>query len=290
MQSRLIGAVVLSIGMLAGACANAPTDDGAGDGGGISYHTGATQVVLRIEQGGGFVPIEYNLTNMPMFSLFGDGLVVIPGAQIEIYPGPALPAMSQMRLTPEAIQLLLQKAVDAGLDVDRDYTDLGSVGIADAPTTTFTLTIDGQVHTTNVYALGLLDTAPDGMNPDEFQARQDLLALQNEAMDLSWLPEGTVSDEGMFAASGLRVFVGDYRPDDALVEPPIDWPLTTGLSTFGDPVPDGPEGMRCGAVTGDDAAVLVPLVNQANQLTPWVSDGTRFGLLLRPLLPDETGC
>jgi hypothetical protein len=290
MRSRLIGAAVLSIGLLASACANATTDDGAGDGGGISYHTGATQVVLRIERGGGFVPIEYSLTDMPMFSLFGDGLVVIPGAQIEIYPGPALPAMSQMRLTPEAIQLLLQKAVDAGLDVDRDYTDLGSIGIADAPTTTFTLTIDGQVHTTNVYALGMLDTAPDGMDPDEFQARQDLLALQDYAMDLSWLPEGTVSDEGMFEPSGLRVFVGDYRPDDALVEPPIDWPLTPALSAFGDPVQNGPEGMRCGAVTGDDAAVLVPLVNQANQLTPWVSDGTRFGLLLRPLLPDETGC
>ena len=97
MRSRLIGAVVLSIGTLASACANAPTDDGTGDGGGISYHTGATQVVLRIEQGGGFVPIEWNLTNMPMVSLFGDGLVVMPGAQIEIYPGPALPALSHAR-------------------------------------------------------------------------------------------------------------------------------------------------------------------------------------------------
>jgi hypothetical protein len=290
MRSRLIGTVVLSLGILASACANASTDDGSGDGGDISYHTGATQVVLRIEQGGGFVPIEWNLTNIPMFSLFGDGLVITPGAQIEIYPGPALPALSQVRLTPDAIQLLLQKAVDAGLDVDRDYTDLGSVGIADAPTTTFTLTIDGQVHTTHIYALGELETAPDGMSPDEFQARQDLQAFQNEAMDLSWLPEGSLSDEGMFEPSALRVFVGDYRPDDALVEPPIEWPLTPGLSTFGEPVQSGPEGMRCGAVTGDDAAVLMPLVKQANQLTPWVSDGGRYGLLLRPLLPDETGC
>lgn len=290
MRSRLIGAVVVSIGMLASACANPSSDDGAGDGSGISYHTGPTQVVLRIEQGGGFVPIEWNLTNMPMFSLFGDGLLVTPGAQIEIYPGPALPALSQMRLTPQAIQLLLQKAIDARLDVDRDYTDLGSVGIADAATTTFTLTIDGQVHTTRVYALDLLDTQPDGMSTEEFQARQDLLAFQNEAMDLSWMPEGTVSDEGMFEPSGMRVFVGDYRPDDALVQPPIDWPLVPGLSTFGDPLPNGPEGMRCGAVTGEDAAVLLPLAKQANQLTPWVSDGVRYGLLLRPLLPDETGC
>ena len=290
MRSRLIGTVLLSVGILASACANASTDDGAGDGASISYHTGATQLVLRIEQGGGFVPIEWSLTNMPMFSLFGNGLVVVPGAQIEIYPGPALPALSQSQLAPDAIELLLQEAVAAGLDVDRDYSDLGSVGIADAPTTTFALTIDGQVHTTQVYALGLLDTQPVGMNPDEFQARQDLLAFQNQAMDLSWLPEGTVAEEGMFEPSGLQVFVGDYRPDDTLVQPPIDWPLTPGLLTFGDPLQNGPEGMRCGAVTGDDAAALLPLVKQANQLTPWVSDGARYGILLRPLLPNETGC
>ena len=34
----------------------------------------------------------------------------------------------------------------------------------------------------------------------------------------------------------------------------------------------------------------MPLVEQANQLTPWTSDGSQYGLLFRPLLPDESGC
>src|SRR5207344_2382827 len=113
---------------------------------------GSDELVLRIEQVGGFVAIQYNLTRMPMLSLYADGLLVTPGAQIEIYPGPALPAMSQQQLSPEAVQLLLRAAIDVGLDKDRDYTDLGSMMISDAPTTTFTLTVDGQMHTTQVYA------------------------------------------------------------------------------------------------------------------------------------------
>ncbi len=36
--------------------------------------------------------------------------------------------------------------------------------------------------------------------------------------------------------------------------------------------------MRCGTVAGDDAATLMPLVEQANQLTPWTSDGSQYGL------------
>ena len=298
MRLKLFGATMLSLGLLAGACANASAGEGAGDGatggspggGGISYPTGADQVVLRIESGGGFVAMEYSLTTLPMISLFGDGLIITPGAQIEIYPGPALPALTQERLSADAIQQLLQAAIDAGLDTDRSYTDMGSVGIADAPTTTFTLVVDGQTHTTNVYALGELGPKPDAMSADEYQARKDLLAFETKAGDLSWLPEGSASDQGTYQPSALRVFSSDYRPDDSMTEPPIEWPLSPGLATFGDPLDNGPAGMRCGSVAADAAAMLFPLVEQANQLTPWTSDGARYGLLFRPLLPDESGC
>ena len=48
--------------------------------------------------------------------------------------------------------------------------------------------------------------------------------------------------------------------------------------------------MRCGAVAADAATTLLPLAEQANQLTPWTSDGERYALWFRPLLPDESGC
>lgn len=296
MRMKLFGIAAISLGLLAGACANAPTSTGdggtgsGGDGGGISYPTVADQVVLRIEQGGGFVTLQYNLTNTPLFSLFGDGLVVTPGAQIEIYPGPALPTLTQQRLSADAIQQLLRAALDAGLNTDRNFTDLGSVGISDAATTTFTLTVDGQTHTTKVYALSELGPKPDGMSQDEYQARQDLSAFQTKATDLSWLPQDAISDQGTYQPSALRLFVSDYQPDPSLAEPPVEWPLSPGLATFGDPLQNGMNEIRCGAVVADAAATLLPLVEGANQLTPWTSGGTRYGILFRPLLPDESGC
>lgn len=293
MRLKLFGATVLSLGLLAGACANS-AGDGSGDGGtgttGVTGSTGATgtgQVVLRIEQSGGFVAIQYNLTRMPMLTLYGDGLYVTPGPQIEIYPGPALPALAQQRLTPEAVQLLLRAAVDAGLDADHSYT---TMMVSDAPTTTFTVTIDGQTHTTEVYALDFDMGSAKGMTKGEAQARKDLAAFQAKASDLSWLPSGSISDEGMYEPTGLRVFSGPYQGDENLQQSPIAWPLTPGLAEFGDAQDGASGGMRCGTVSADAASTLLPLAEQANQLTPWTSGGARYGLWFRPLLPDESGC
>lgn len=299
MRLKLFGTTMLSLGLLAGACANASTGSGPGDGGtvsgggdtGTSSPTGSDQLVLRIERGGGFVPFQFNLTDMPMMSLYGDGLLIMPGAQIEIYPGPALPTLSQQRLSPDAVRLLIQAAVDAGLDNDRDYTDLGSMMVADAPTTTFTLTVDGQTHTTRVYALDFdLGPNPDRMSQEELQAREDLQAFQAKASDLSWLPTGSVTDQGTYRPTALRIFSSPYQPDPELTQSPIEWPLTPGLDLFGGSLQNAPEGMRCGTVAADAASTLLPVAEQANQLTPWTTDGTQYGLLFRPLLPDESGC
>jgi hypothetical protein len=298
MRLKLFFATVLSLGLIAGACANASTGYGPGDGGtgrGGSGSTGPTspngsdQLVLRIEEVGGFVPIQYNLSRLPTMSLYGDGLVVIPGAQIDIYPGPALPALAQERLSSDAIPLVIQAAMDAGLDKDRD---LMTMTVSDVPTTVFTLTVDGQTHTTQVYGLGMDhgQTPPDGMSQEEFQARKDLAAFEAEATDLSWLPVGSVTDEGMYQPTALRIYSSTYQPDPQLTETPIAWPLTPGLDLFGASMQNAPEGTRCAAVAGDAATTLLPLAQQANQLTPWTSEGTQYGLLFRPLLPDESGC
>jgi hypothetical protein len=294
MRLKLLCATVLSLGLLAGACANASSGDDSGDGGtgpeptGPTAPSGSDQLVLRIDQVGGFVPIQYHLTNLPLFSLYGDGLVLTPGAQIEIYPGPALPALGQQRLTADAVQRLIQTAIDAGLDKDRTFQ---TMIVSDMPTTVFTLTIDGQTHTTEVYALGFDQGGkPDGMSQEEFQARKELSAFQNTVTDLTRLPDGSVTDEGLYEPTSLRIFSSIYQPDPSLTQSPIAWPLTPGLDLFGDPMDTAMDGMRCGTVAADAAASLLPLAEQANQLTPWTSDGGRYGLLFRPLLPDESGC
>ncbi len=120
--------------------------------------------------------------------------------------------------------------------------------VSDAPTTTFTLTIDGRTHTTEVYALDFDMGSAPGHDEGEEQARKDLAAFQVKASDLSWLPSGSVSDEGMYEPTGLRVYSGPYQPDENLHQSPIAWPLTPGLAEFGDAQDDALGGMRCGAV------------------------------------------
>ena len=42
----------------------------------IEHPTGATDLVLRAEQGGGFVPFGFMVTQAPVFTLYGDGTVI----------------------------------------------------------------------------------------------------------------------------------------------------------------------------------------------------------------------
>lgn len=290
MKLRTLVAPLLALGIAASACANASsTVPGDGQGQGPDHAGGPGDLLLRISTEGGFLPPGYTLTAMPAFSLFGDGTVVTQGAQTEIYPGTALPPMIATPVTEEAIQALLRAAVAAGLDTDREYTDLGSVGIADAGTTVFTLTVDGTTHITKAYALGELGRQPPAMPDAEFAARTRLLDFQGSVQDLRHtLPAGSVGDDTTFDPPGLRVFISDYRPQEDLKQRAVDWPLATPLSEAGQPT--GLAGYRCLAVTGADLDVLLPLVREANQLTPWRSQGVSYGIVFRPLLPDESGC
>ena len=246
--------------------------------------------MLRVETGGGFINPASTLNELPQFSLYGDGTSITPGVQIEIYPGPALSEPIATPLTEEGVQALLLAARGAGLFNDASYTDLGSVGIADAPTTTFTVNADGSTYTTTVYALGELSEKPAAMTDAEFEARAKLQAFVAKLGNLgSWLPQGSVGPDQPFEPQGLAIYSGDYQKDPTLHEPSIDWPLQPALADFGAAVPNLPD-MRCGVASGSDLATLMPLARGANQLTPWVSASDRFGLTFRPLLPDQSTC
>jgi len=122
----------------------------------------------------------------------------------------------------------------------------------------------------------------------EYRARQALAAFEGRLTDLqSWLPKGSVGTTAPYRVTGARVYIAPYRPDPSLTEPPVRWPLTPSLASFGTPA----SGYRCGPVTGKNWAVhLGPAAARATAISPWISDGVRYGLVLRPLLPDESGC
>lgn len=300
MKTQRIGLALIAVVVLAGACGRLGDDGGAtgssrgGTGhptgtsaGGIDHPTGADELVLRVEYQGGFVPFEYTLRRVPSWSLYGDGTVIVEGPVIEIYPGPALPSLLALTLTEEAVQAILEEARDAGLMVGRASYEYPC--IADAPDTVFTVNADGATSVVSAYALGFSDPETECPGVD-IQARAELREFGELIGDLqSWLPEGSIGPEQPYVPTEVRVYVLPYAGQPDLPQTETEWPLAEPLVAFGERIVEGGEA-RCGVVGGDDLNELLPLAQQANELTPWTSGGEQYRLVFRPLLLDEHTC
>jgi hypothetical protein len=268
-------------------CADAPADPGAGSG--IDHSTDGHDVLVRVAFEGGFVPAEWTYRSLPSFSLYGDGTLVLPGAQIELYPGPALPAISTRPVTEAGIQATLEEVLHSIQGVPDEMLDMGSVGLADVPTTVITVHAGGVDRTIKVYGLSELTERPERMSDEEFRARGQLQELVTKLGGLeTWLPDGSLGAETMYESSGARLFVSEYQKVD-LPQEPIRWPLGDNLDRFGD-MATGSDTYRCGVVQDAEWATLREAASRANEFTPWTEAGTRFSILFRPLLPDESGC
>lgn len=285
MNRGLCIASVALLGVLASACG-----ENASIRSGIDHPTGADAVVLRVEEGGGFVPREFVFTALPSFSLIGDGTAITQGPQIEIYPGPALPNLLATPVTEDGVQRILEEAREAGLfGPDRHYDH---PGIADASTTTFTLAAEGKTHRISAYALAEGEDTGPMVPAEEREARAKLAAFRAKLGGLrEWLPEGSVGEEGFHSFEALRTYVQPYTASPETPEEPQrqrqEWPLDGDLAAFG---ASHDQGTRCGVVDGADLDRLLPKVREANQLTLWRSEGKEYAAWFRPLLPDESGC
>jgi hypothetical protein len=291
---RIRTLAITALGFALTACAGSTAGSGTPAPTGIAHPTSPDRAVLTVSYEGGFVAPEVTLTRVPLFALYGDGTVITPGVQNDIYPQQAYPPMLAQTVDEPGIQAILEAATVAGLDDAPDMTELGSIGIADATTTVFTIDAGGTRRTVHVYALGMLPGGrPDGMTHAQFQARRQLQHLVAQLSSLDALvPAGSLTAPRPYRARGARLYVSDYRPGDGtMLEPPVAWPLPEEpLATFGTPVRTG-QGFRCGVVQGRDwIGTLEPAAAGANQLTPWTDAGARFVIAFRPLLPDETAC
>jgi hypothetical protein len=294
MRVGRIGVAVATVAVLASACGGVGNDD-TGSGGstgatgaiGIEHPTGADQLILRVAYEGGFVPYEYTLGSTPFWSLFGDGTLIVPGPQIEIYPGPALPNLTATPVSEDGIQAILEAARDAGLmDGDANY---GNQCIADAATTVFTTTADG---TTSVVSR---------VRARRRGARRHLREREGRRRprEAGGVP-GEAHRPAELAAGRFGRHRTALRPDrDARVRPPL--PGRRGaaagsdrvaarapLDAFGEPVQNGPGHTRCGVVTGEDLTPLLAAAGKAKRPDPMDrAAGRRYHLIFRPLLPDE---
>ena len=157
-------------------------------------------------------------------------------------------------------------------------------------TTVITAVIDGVTTTARFPGLGGVPGRPNaGGGNLVAAAAKALLDRLNDPSD-AW--GGTAAAQTVYKPAGYRIFVAPGGPasDPQASQSPMTWPLATPRADLGTPaVPDrGIAGLRSGVVLGNDAKTLGPFLAKANALTPIVSAGKPYAIIVRPLLPDES--
>lgn len=292
-------AAALALGAL-GALEGSRGGTAAAQDGSFEVPTGPSDLILQVRNEGGFTMAQAILVQMPTFSLFGDGLVITQGPTTLQFPGPALPNLLARRLSPEGIQAVLTEASAAGLLGEDIF--LRTDQIADASTTTFTTTANGETTVVSAYALGTeIPPGVTGSVADMYQALLEFQAKLNTLAD--WLPEGGIAEEETsYEITRLQVVSlpwGTLSVPPEATGDPIPWPLDTDLGTLGVPLSETDSELgswpefgeaKCTAFEGDDAATLVEALTSANAQAEWESNGASYAIFPRPLLPNETGC
>jgi len=286
--ARPLAPAALTLSLLLSACAQ-----GAGGSPGPIAHPPGDDLVLRIEFSGGMIR-DFALTGFPSFTMTGDGRVIVPGAQIDIFPGPALPAVNVRKLTEEGVQAVLNEVARTGLfSQSAEYMGANNF-VADGGETIFTLHAEGKDVTIRVAALGGL--VPEGNYPgisaEELAAHRTLARLADELGNLdAQLPAGSWEDAAWkpFVPDALRLLVRNADadpPDDSGVGNAIvDWPVDGDPATFGDLASDGT--IRCGVVSGQEAKDWYAALGNANQQTLFVMGEHKYQVTVRFQLPDE---
>lgn len=266
--------------VLAATLSAAPAAPGA-----IVHPRKATDVVVRVSSGGGFVPVQVNLRALPSFTLYGDGTVVVPGVVIQVYPGPAIYPLVRSRLSEPQVQALLRRAQAAGL-LTRGaiaYGDMGAVGVSDMPTTTLIINARGRHIQRSAYALGATRAA-GRLSPAQVEARRALSRF------IAHLPHGLAGKP--FVPHAIAVYAGPFHASGQPGARGVRWPLASNLATAGTR-PASAGGYRCITARGRAVKTLLATLRGANEASPWISGAgakQRYQVIARPLLPDERDC
>jgi hypothetical protein len=252
--------------LLLAACGDDVGDGGEATGGNEVETTPLTfgdgsDVWLRVETGGGFVPMIFSLRQTPQLLLFDDGRLVRR-------------TDDEVQTVPEFDEVQLDEAETADL-LDTfatvvDGPDPGTPPITDNPSTTIEVTSDGETHSLSIYALGYTDGLSDSQTAAR-EAASDAI----EGADAIDGAEPFVPDEWL----ALTVFSG-REPATA-----YEWPLDADRAAS----PDTPN--VCTRVTGDDVGTLLDELGQTAPLGSLVGGPNgAFEVALRPVLTGEEEC
>lgn len=281
-------AALLAIAAVAMACVSA----GAAGSTPSSKPVDPDKVIFRVSWEGGFVTPEMLLGRLPTVAVYADGRAITQGPVLAIYPGPFMPNLQERTLSEAALERLIELAREKDLLKDAHYD---FHGIADAADTVLEINLDDKSYRVSAYALA--EAGFDGeiapqieLEPVEVEGRA---ALREFIDALMTVPETDYVDQPhAYEFESLRLYV---KPAEIVEnsefpgeQPPIAWPLDD-LATSGTAI-DNPSADRCLVVEGDDLETVLPLLQGANQLSVFESEGALYSLIPRPLYPDESGC
>ncbi|HUG46816.1 MAG TPA: hypothetical protein VMP67_00205 [Candidatus Limnocylindria bacterium] len=249
--------------------------------GGIAHPTGPTDVILRMETGGGFVPLGWMVTQAPEFTLYGDGTFLIKPLEDPDLPqafDSAQPRFLQGRLDQATVQTLLAFALDQGRlrEARENYRD---DMIADAPTTVFTIDADGVSKAVSIYALSeVFEPRADGVDRAAFNELAELLRSFERRSRAGELGEVVLYEPTHYRVTLLEGF---GQP----VGEPVEWP-------WDDFTPDDfvatEEFNRPQAImTAEDVALVTEVPSGGHPGIAVDYEGTVWLVGVRPLLPDE---
>ncbi len=259
-----------------------PSPSASPDAGAIDHPTGAGDTVLRLEEGGGLMMVEWVAADAPVFTLYGDGTVVYRNpADLMPQSDDGLVRFNSYRtaqLTEPKVQELLNFAINQGaLGIARARYDNNE--FADASMTTFTIDAGGTKKVVEVYAL----MEADGQGP-EAGVRRAFSALAKRLRDFDADGDLLAVD---YAPAAYRGTLIEMQGAPGAV---ADWPWPDiAIDDFKRPA--GNEfGLPQRAMSPEEVEALGVADPEGGVHGMYLDgpDGKAYSFVLRPLLPDET--
>ena len=244
----------------------------------IEHPTGRTDIVLRMEQGGGLMAFGAQFTQSPSFTLYGDGTVIfhqLDNRGGDPFGGQAMLPWLVGHMSEADMQALLQFALGPGR-LANAKANYENPMVTDASSTIFNINVGGVEKVVSIYALGL-DDGPDRADRQGFgQLAEVLNDFGKQGVDLG---EVVAYEPELYK---LLLMEGFGEPAGQVLEWPWD-----DLTVASWPDAEEPDG-RIAFLTPEQVAKLIEVPN-GGHFGVWVRtpDGVNVQFGVRPLLPDE---
>jgi hypothetical protein len=229
------------------------------------------------------LPPDTTFNQLPPLTIADHTVIDGNVAIIMIYPGPLLIRPNAREITDDGIAAIVEEARALGLLGDTtDFTP--GEPMPGAPTAHVDIVVDGVTYELTGSGELPVDCALGRGCGAEPGTPEAFAAFWQELQDLDGLVGSELGGSMPYEPERLAVLLTEPLVDEELPQQPMEWPLETKFADFGVEFMGG----RCATVSGADLELLLPAVEQANQLTIFVdADEVGTSLVARVVVPGE---